>query len=74
MTFDDASVEEAFRRSRRADYSNVLRRTGRNWLVTARGCADLGAAFFDPVAGGSYFSRTETGDPITQATERRGSP
>jgi SAM-dependent methyltransferase len=69
-----ARVEEAFRRSRRAGYSSVLRRTGRDWLVTALGRGDLGPAFFDPAAGGGYFARSETGDPITQATGRRGSP
>jgi SAM-dependent methyltransferase len=63
-------VEDAFRKTRVKGYSSVLRRTGREWLSYALGRGEMGAAFFDPGAGGGYFARTPAGEPIT---DRRSS-
>ncbi len=53
----EARVEESFRRTRLRGYSSVLRRSGRHWLQCAFGRGELGAAFFDPAAGGGYVEQ-----------------
>ncbi|MCP9485239.1 MAG: class I SAM-dependent methyltransferase [Gaiellaceae bacterium MAG52_C11] len=58
-------VEDTFRRTRLRGYSSVLRRTGRDWLVSALGRGELGAAFFDAAAGGGYFPRSAEGESGT---------
>jgi SAM-dependent methyltransferase len=55
-------VEDAFERTRLKGYSSVLRRSGRDWLRCALGRGGVGAAFFDPAAGGGYFQRTPAAD------------
>jgi SAM-dependent methyltransferase len=67
----EGRVHETFRRSRLKGYSSVLRRTGRDWLRCALGREAVGAAFFDPAAGGGYFAQPAPVDP--GATEERGS-
>jgi SAM-dependent methyltransferase len=51
-------VQDTFRRTRLKGYSSVLRRTGRDWVRCALRREELGAAFFDPRAGGGYFPRS----------------
>ena len=62
------SVEEAFRRTRLKGYSSVLRRTGRDWLSSALGRGELGAAFFDASAGGGYFPRAAEDESSTDGS------